>query len=284
MTVECLQGDTILTRPTTPSSPVTAHPAFAGAIEAIAASIVDALAEPLRAEIEAKIQQLVADAAQDIHARIVTAVGQIQPINIPINLLAQPVVQMAVPPVVPPQPAVVPAVPVVASPPVAMVQQIQASAPTEPPELTVPPAVTASPEPVAVPASAPIPAEGVITASTPSKWALPALDVGKKRPKSKNMGVTVVGLLPGQAHMIKNEFRFLKLTFVQADARNSNQLTALSKGDNTVIFMTDFIRHASVEAVRAVHGNWVYVTGGMTSLRDKLRELHQAHQQKADWL
>ncbi len=71
---------------------------------------------------------------------------------------------------------------------------------------------------------------------------------------------------------------------MQADARNSDQLTALSKGDNTVIFMTDFIRHASVEAVRAVHGNWVYVTGGMTSLRDKLRELHQAHQQKADWL
>lgn len=276
MTVECLQGDTILTRPTTPSSPVTAHPAFAGAIEAIAASIVDALAEPLRAEIEAKIQQLVADAAQDIHARIVTAVGQIQPINIPINLLAQPVVQMAVPPVAQ-QPAV-------ASPPVAMVREAEASAPTEPRELTVPPAVTASPEPVAVPASAPIPAEGVITASTPSKWALPALDVGKKRPKSKNMGVTVVGLLPGQAHMIKNEFRFIKLTFVQADARNSNQLTALSKGDNTVIFMTDFIRHASVEAVRAVHGNWVYVTGGMTSLRDKLRELHQAHQQKADWL
>lgn len=280
MTVECLQGDTTLTRPTTPSSSVTAHPAFAGAIEAIAASIVDALAEPLRAEIEAKIQQLVADAAQDIHARIVTAVGQIQPINIPINLLAQPVVQMAVPPVAQ-QPAVVP---VVASSPVAMVREVEVSTPTEPPELTVPPAVTASPEPVAVPASAPIPAEGVITASTPSKWALPTLDVGKKRPKSKNMGVTVVGLLPGQAHMIKNEFRFIKLTFVQADARNSNQLTALSKGDNTVIFMTDFIRHASVEAVRAVHGNWVYVTGGMTSLRDKLRELHQAHQQKADWL
>lgn len=281
MTVECLQGDTTLTRPTTPSSPVTAHPAFAGAIEAIAASIVDALAEPLRAEIEAKIQQLVADAAQDIHARIVTAVGQIQPINIPINLLAQPVVQMAVPPVAQ-QPAVVP---VVASSPVAMVREVEVSTPAELPELAVVESVVmASSEPVAVPASAPIPAEGVTTASTPPKLALPALDAGKKRPKSKNMGVTVVGLLPGQAHMIKNEFRFIKLTFVQADARNSNQLTALSKGDNTVIFMTDFIRHASVEAVRAVHGNWVYVTGGMTSLRDKLRELHQAHQQKADWL
>lgn len=280
MTVECLQGDTTLTRPTTPSSPVTAHPAFAGAIEAIAASIVDALAEPLRAEIEAKIQQLVADAAQDIHARIVTAVGQIQPINIPINLLAQPVVQMAVPPVAQ-QPAVVP---VVASSPVAMVREVEVSTPAELPELAVvEPVVMASSEPVAVPTPVPIPAEGATVFTTPES-ALPVLDAAKKRPKSKNMGVTVVGLLPGQAHMIKNEFRFLKLTFVQADARNSNQLTALSKGDNTVIFMTDFIRHASVEAVRAVHGNWVYVTGGMTSLRDKLRELHQAHQQKADWL
>lgn len=280
MTVECLQGDTTLTRPTTPSSSVTAHPAFAGAIEAIAASIVDALAEPLRAEIEAKIQQLVADAAQDIHARIVTAVGQIQPINIPINLLAQPVVQMAVPPVAQ-QPAVVP---VVASSPVAMVREAEVSTPADPPELAVvDPVVMASPEPVAVPTPVPIPAEGATVFTTPES-ALPVLDAAKKRPKSKNMGVTVVGLLPGQAHMIKNEFRFIKLTFVQADARNSNQLTALSKGDNTVIFMTDFIRHASVEAVRAVHGNWVYVTGGMTSLRDKLRELHQAHQQKADWL
>lgn len=280
MTVECLQGDTTLTRPTTPSSSVTAHPAFAGAIEAIAASIVDALAEPLRAEIEAKIQQLVADAAQDIHARIVTAVGQIQPINIPINLLAQPVVQMAVPPVAQ-QPAVVP---VVASSPVAMVREVEVSTPAELPELAVvEPVVMASSEPVAVPTPVPIPAEGATVFTTPES-ALPVLDAAKKRPKSKNMGVTVVGLLPGQAHMIKNEFRFLKLTFVQADARNSNQLTALSKGDNTVIFMTDFIRHASVEAVRAVHGNWVYVTGGMTSLRDKLRELHQAHQQKADWL
>lgn len=269
-----------MTRPTTPSSSVTAHPAFAGAIEAIAASIVDALAEPLRAEIEAKIQQLVADAAQDIHARIVTAVGQIQPINIPINLLAQPVVQMAVPPVAQ-QPAVVP---VVASSPVAMVREVEVSTPAELPELAVvEPVVMASSEPVAVPTPVPIPAEGTTVFTTPES-ALPVLDAAKKRPKSKNMGVTVVGLLPGQAHMIKNEFRFLKLTFVQADARNSNQLTALSKGDNTVIFMTDFIRHASVEAVRAVHGNWVYVTGGMTSLRDKLRELHQAHQQKADWL
>lgn len=280
MTVECLQGDTTLTRPTTPSSSVTAHPAFAGAIEAIAASIVDALAEPLRAEIEAKIQQLVADAAQDIHARIVTAVGQIQPINIPINLLAQPVVQMAVPPVAQ-QPAVVP---VVASSPVAMVREVEVSTPAELPELAVvEPVVMASSEPVAVPTPVPIPAEGTTVFTTPES-ALPVLDAAKKWPKSKNMGVTVVGLLPGQAHMIKNEFRFIKLTFVQADARNSNQLTALSKGDNTVIFMTDFIRHASVEAVRAVHGNWVYVTGGMTSLRDKLRELHQAHQQKADWL
>ena len=276
MTDECLQGDTILTHSNPPSSPVTAHPAFAGAIEAIAASIVDALAEPLRAEIEAKIQQLVADAAQDIHARIVTAVGQIQPINIPINLLAQPVVQMAVPPVAQ-QPAV-------ASPPVAMVREAEVSTPAEPPELAVvEPVVMASPEPVAVPTPVPIPAEGATVFTTPES-AFPVLDAAKKRPKSKNMGVTVVGLLPGQAHMIKNEFRFIKLTFVQADARNSNQLTALSKGDNTVIFMTDFIRHASVEAVRAVHGNWVYVTGGMTSLRDKLRELHQAHQQKADWL
>ena len=108
---------------------------------------------------------------------------------------------------------------------------------------------------------------------------------GKARtPKkaSKNFAATIVGLLPGQAHMIKNEFKFAKLAFVPADARNSSQLISLAKNNNAVLFMTDFIRHAVVESVRSANGNWVYVTGGMSSLREKLRELYQQHQKKDD--
>ena len=48
-----------------------------------------------------------------------------------------------------------------------------------------------------------------------------------------------------------------------------------SKSHNPVVFMTDFVRHASVESVRSANGNWVYVTGGMNTLREKLHELYQ---------
>ncbi len=78
--------------------------------------------------------------------------------------------------------------------------------------------------------------------------------------------------------MIKNDFKFAKLSFVSADARNSSQLVALSKSHNPVVLMTDFIRHASVESVRSANGHWVYVTGGMNTLREKLHELYQQHQ------
>lgn len=46
--------------------------------------------------------------------------------------------------------------------------------------------------------------------------------------------------------MIKNDFKYAKLSFVRADARSNSQLVALSKSHNPVIFMTDFVRHASV--------------------------------------
>ena len=90
--------------------------------------------------------------------------------------------------------------------------------------------------------------------------------------------------MPGQAHLIKNDFKFAKLSFVSSDARNNSQLVSLSKSKNAVIFMTDFIRHAAVDSVRAANGNWVYVTGGLSSLREKLQELYQQHQTQANLL
>ena len=53
-----------------------------------------------------------------------------------------------------------------------------------------------------------------------------------------------------------------------------------SKSHNPVVFMTDFVHHASVENVRSANGNWVYVTGGMSTLREKLHELYQQHQEQ----
>lgn len=242
--------------------------AFKGIAQSVATSIVDALVEPLRLEIECKVNALIAEATQDVHAKIAAALGQIQPFNIPINLFAQPVVQ-----------------PLQSAPPV--------SAATTPP---IPPAVQATapeaqaepvlePEPVKTPAAkvtAPTPPQALerVEQEEEGEDLLGIIRSEKARtPKrsSKNFAATIVGLMPGQAHMIKKEFKFAKFSFVSADARNSSQLISLAKNNNTVIFMTDFIRHAAVETVRAAHGHWIYVSGGMSTLREKIQELYEQH-------
>lgn len=216
--------------------------AFQSIAESVAASIVDALMQPLRQEIESRVNTIIAEATKDIHHKIAIAIGQIQPIQIPISLLAQPVVQ--------------PHIEAVAAP------------------------IPAAPIPIPAAQPAPIPPAPEAAPPAPDSTQAPFKRDKERTPKksSRNLAATIVGLLPGQAHMIKNDFKFAKLAFISADARNNSQLVALSKSHNPVIFMTDFIRHASVESVRSVNGNWVYVTGGMGALRDKLHELHQRHQ------
>ena len=250
--------------------------AFKGIAQSVATSIVDALVEPLRQEIECKVNALIAEATQDVHAKIAAALGQIQPFNIPINLFAQPVVQplQNVPPV-----SAATARPI---PPV--VQATAPAAPVEPVEPAIKPAP--QPEQVKPPAAkvaVPTPPQALERADQEeeSKEDLLALIRSEKArtPKrsSKNFAATIVGLMPGQAHMIKKEFKFAKFSFVLADARNSSQLISLAKNNNKVIFMTDFIRHAAVETVRAAHGNWIYVHGGMSTLREKIQELYEQH-------
>lgn len=237
--------------------------AFQSIAKSVATSIVDALVQPLQQEIESKVNAIIAEATKDIHSKIAAAVGHIQPIQIPISLLAQPVVQpLGVP--VQPDPGVV-AVPTPTPCPPAQPMPVAAKLPTT--------ASYAEPEPF----------RAAVTGAKLSNNTEPTLKRDKERtPKksSKNFAATIVGLLPGQAHMIKNDFKYAKLSFVRADARNSSQLVALSKSHNPVIFMTDFVRHASVESVRSAHGNWVYVSGGMNTLREKLQELYQQHQKQ----
>lgn len=243
--------------------------AFKGIAQSVATSIVDALVEPLRLEIECKVNALIAEATQDVHAKIAAALGQIQPFNIPINLFAQPVVQ--------PLPSAPPVGVATAEP--SPQQVVQATAPAAQAEPVL------KPEPVKTPAAKvamPTPPQALERAEQEEEERdlLTLIRSEKARtPKrsSKNFAATIVGLMPGQAHMIKKEFKFAKISFVSADARNSSQLVSLAKNNNPVIFMTDFIRHAAVETVRAAHGNWVYVTGGMSTLREKLQELHQQH-------
>ena len=237
-----------ITRPDTSTLQTACH----GIAQSVASSIVEALVEPLRHEIEAKINAMIAEATKDVHSKIAAALAQIQPIQIPINLLAQPVVQpfsSAAPPIAPATAKAAEAVQVAPVPPVA------------------PPAPAAAPQAVG-------------SQDAQDTRDIPLKKDPQRTPKQsgKNFAATIVGLMPGQAHMIKSDFKFAKLAFVPADARNSTQLVALSKSNNPVLFMTDFIRHASVDSVRAAHGNWVYVSGGMSSLREKLRELYAQYQ------
>ena len=236
--------------------------AFQSIAKSVANSIVDALVQPLQQEIESKVNAIIAEATKDIHNKIAAAIGHIQPIQIPISLLAQPVIQSV-------SAVEQPCAKVVAEPTPA------APVPTQRVPVAPAPAPEADPEP-----EPEHPLVAVAEAQAPNSTQGPLKRDKERTPKEKrkNFTATIVGLLPGQAHMIKNDFKFAKLSFVSADARNSSQLVALSKSHNPVVLMTDFIRHASVESVRSANGHWVYVTGGMNTLREKLHELYQQHQ------
>ena len=238
------------------------HTAFQSIAKSVATSIVDALVQPLQQEIESKVNAIIAEATKDIHNKIAVAIGQIQPIQIPISLLAQPVIQSV-------SAVEQPCAKVVAEPTPA------GPVPTQRVPVAPAPAPEADPEP-----EPEHPLVAVAEAQAPNSTQGPLKRDKERTPKEKrkNFTATIVGLLPGQAHMIKNDFKFAKLSFVSADARNSSQLVALSKSHNPVVLMTDFIRHASVESVRSANGHWVYVTGGMNTLREKLHELYQQHQ------
>lgn len=234
--------------------PPSASSQLTGAMQAITEVIIKALEAPLRAQVEACIQAIVAEATQDIHARIAAAVGQIQPINIPINLFTQPVLAPIAPiaPIASPLPQAVPVV--------------QAAALVPPPESEPEPEPESAPAPmVQIAPLKPSPAH--LRAPAPLSSAL----------AKKALNITVVGLKPGQAHMIKSEFKFIKLRFITSDAGAGKQLKSLAKTNDYVVQMTDFIRHAVGESVKSVSGNWIYISGGMTKLRDKLEELNSAH-------
>ena len=255
--------------------------AFQSIAKSVATSIVDALVQPLQQEIESKVNAIIAEATKDIHNKIAAAIGHIQPIQIPISLLAQPVVQPFGMPVQPSPEAVAAPTPTPAPCPPAQPVPVAAAAKV----LTPAPyaALEPEPEPEPEPEAEPELSRAAMARAKLSNSTQPTLKRDKQRtPKKsgKNFAATIVGLLPGQAHMIKNDFKFAKLSFVPADARNSSQLVALSKSHNPVVFMTDFVRHASVESVRSANGNWVYVTGGMNTLREKLHELYQLHQEQ----
>ncbi|MEN9843491.1 MAG: hypothetical protein RLZZ612_1320 [Pseudomonadota bacterium] len=263
------------------------------AISSVAAHFVAALEVPLRAHIEASVQALVQEATKDIHTRIAAAIGQIPAIHIPLQLVPQPVLSPTSPmPDAAPAPTPVSSASTAMSQPVAAPTPTAALSPALPIELnqqlihSEPAIEKLIQEPSQEPIEKPIencteilPAHVTPPPPAPTKKATATHSANSPSPeeKKKPLSITVVGLLPGQAHMIKNEYKFIRLHFVTSDGGHGKKLTALAKSNDYVVQMIDFIRHAVGDTVRSVNDNWIYVSGGMTKLREKLTELHQRH-------
>ena len=95
----------------------------------------------------------------------------------------------------------------------------------------------------------------------------------------KPLSMTIVGLLPGQAHLIKDEFRFIKFQFIPSGAKAGKKLSSLAKTNDYVIQMVKFISHSMGDSVKAANGNWdqIPLSGGMSMLRVKVTELYEKH-------
>ena len=247
-------------------------PDLAHSIQGIADVIFKALEAPLRAQVEACVQAIVHEATRDIHARIVAEIGRIQPINIPINLFAQTAPAAPPAPITPPAPV----------PPLVMPTSEVEDEPIEEAEEAEETEEVEEIEEIEEVVEVVEVVEEIYDDEKPpaAEKIRPLAEVKPSAaPQRKNLSVTIVGLKPGQAHMIKSEFRLLKLHFIPSDAGAGPQLKSLAKTNDYVVQMTDFIRHSVTDSVKAANsnGNWIYVSGGMTTLREKLQELTKGH-------
>ena len=239
--------------------------AFEEISKSVAQYILRSLEKPLEDAIQSKVNEIINDATKDINNKILNAISHIQPIQIPINLLAQPFAQN-----VPGTPAPAPAAEEVAAPAASAEKAAMPhKAVAPPPSPTTAPPQKESPEIKETKA----PQQATKIHEVQTKSADGSASSTSVIAEIKTKKLTIVGLKPGQAHMIKNEFKFAKISFIQASARNNKQLLDLGKGQNPIIFMTDFVRHASIDAAKSINSNWHYLSGGMTALREKIQTL-----------
>lgn len=88
--------------------------------------------------------------------------------------------------------------------------------------------------------------------------------------------ICIVGLLPGQANMIENEFGAkFKFNFFESDNAIAHLRSAAETADEVLVFANK-ISHKHTEAINAVRDSTIVVHGGMTSLRAKLTDIAKA--------
>jgi hypothetical protein len=93
--------------------------------------------------------------------------------------------------------------------------------------------------------------------------------------------ITLVGLLPGQAKMIANEYgQRLHLRFVGNEHQQTKRLEQLCQTSYAVIVMTGFVSHSTFDTAKAASKNLCAVKGGMSSVRMHLDAILTATDQK----
>ncbi|KWU17761.1 hypothetical protein [Burkholderia cenocepacia] len=88
--------------------------------------------------------------------------------------------------------------------------------------------------------------------------------------------VLVLGLLPGQARTIEREFKDkFRFEFMEAECSH-HELRQNAQGAQFIFAMTGFINHSDEKQITSTaKERYMRVEGGLTRLRDALRETHQ---------
>jgi hypothetical protein len=125
-----------------------------------------------------------------------------------------------------------------------------------------------------VPANEPISATWSAVHPARSADVTPPVSAGMKAAQ-RLAKVLVLGLLPGQARTIEREFKDkFRFEFLEA-ACSHHELRQNAQGANFIFAMTDFINHADEKQITSTaKERYMRVEGGLTRLRDALRETH----------
>jgi DNA-binding transcriptional regulator/RsmH inhibitor MraZ len=86
--------------------------------------------------------------------------------------------------------------------------------------------------------------------------------------------VCVVGLLPDQTQILEKEFSDdFQLKYFESDKAKGPSFNSWASSSSAVLLMTAFCNHGIESSIRASKGKLIRITGGMSTLRQKLTEL-----------
>lgn len=107
----------------------------------------------------------------------------------------------------------------------------------------------------------------------PSAPPTPAPSASPIPPTPPKPRITIVGLLANQQQMILSEYNeVFDLKMFHTDDAQGSSFRAAAENSAAVFTMVSFINHTVENVIKSMKGKVIRVTGGMTSLRDKLND------------